>query len=47
MHIQMGHGFTEAAWGVSFILALFACVVFHEFENISELILVQQGLSEK
>lgn len=31
MHTQMGHGITEALWGVVFILALFACVIFHEF----------------
>src|SRR5690554_6004713 len=31
MHTQMGHGFSEALWGVVFILALFACVIFHEF----------------
>src|SRR3546814_428979 len=31
MHTQMGHGFSEAIWGVVFILALFVCVIFHEF----------------
>ena len=31
MHTQMGHGFSEAIWGVVFILALFACVILHEF----------------
>lgn len=31
MQTQMGHGFSEAIWGVVFILALFVCVIFHEF----------------
>lgn len=31
MHIRSGHGLEEGLWGVLFILALFACVVLHEF----------------
>ncbi len=31
MHSQMGHGLSGGLWGVAFILALFACVVLHEF----------------
>nr|WKN38637.1 site-2 protease family protein [Tunicatimonas sp. TK19036] len=31
MHYNMGHGITEGLWGVLFILALFGCVVLHEF----------------
>lgn len=31
MHFQMGHGRSEALAGVVFILALFACIVLHEF----------------
>lgn len=31
MHAQMGHGWSAGIWGVAFILALFACVVLHEF----------------
>lgn len=31
MHYNMGHGIYEGLWGVLFILALFACVVLHEF----------------
>ncbi len=31
LHFQMGHGWSEGLAGALFILALFACVVFHEF----------------
>jgi Zn-dependent protease/predicted transcriptional regulator len=31
MHARMGHGWQAGFWGVVFILALFACVVLHEF----------------
>lgn len=31
MHYNMGHGLTEGLWGILFILALFGCVVLHEF----------------
>lgn len=31
MHARMGHGWQAGLWGVVFILALFACVVLHEF----------------
>ncbi|WP_026770446.1 site-2 protease family protein [Asinibacterium sp. OR53] len=31
MHTQMGHGWAAGLWGVAFILALFTCVVLHEF----------------
>ncbi len=31
MHFQAGHGWRQGAWGALFILALFACVVLHEF----------------
>ena len=31
MHWQMGHSLTEGLWGALFILALFLCVVLHEF----------------
>lgn len=31
MHFQAGHGLEQGVWGVLFILALFLCVVLHEF----------------
>lgn len=31
MHSRAGHGVSAGLWGVAFILALFACVVLHEF----------------
>ena len=31
MHFQAGHGWLQGAWGALFILALFGCVVLHEF----------------
>jgi len=31
MHFRMGHGFSEGFTGMLFILAIFACVVLHEF----------------
>ncbi|MEQ9438410.1 MAG: site-2 protease family protein [Cyclobacteriaceae bacterium] len=31
MHYNMGHGIYEGLWGVLFVLALFGCVVLHEF----------------
>lgn len=31
MHYRMGHGWSAGLWGVIFILALFACVMLHEF----------------
>src|SRR6056297_2310695 len=31
MHFRMGHGIIEGLWATSFILALFVCVVLHEF----------------
>lgn len=31
MHYNMGHGINEGLWGILFILALFGCVVLHEF----------------
>lgn len=31
MHFRMGHGFSEGFSGMLFILAIFACVVLHEF----------------
>tara|TARA_R110000868_G_scaffold83058_5_gene234704 strand:+ start:3354 stop:4436 length:1083 start_codon:yes stop_codon:yes gene_type:complete len=31
LHFKMGHGWAEGLKGILFILALFACVVFHEF----------------
>ncbi|MCB1025649.1 MAG: site-2 protease family protein, partial [Acidobacteria bacterium] len=31
MHFQVGHGLEQGVWGVLFILALFLCVVLHEF----------------
>ena len=31
LHFQMGHGWAEGLSGVVFILALFGCVVLHEF----------------
>ncbi len=31
LHFQMGHGWSEGLAGVGFILALFGCVVLHEF----------------
>lgn len=31
MHFQAGHGWMRGAWGALFILAVFACVVLHEF----------------
>jgi Zn-dependent protease len=31
MHYNLGHGINEGLWGVLFILALFGCVVLHEF----------------
>lgn len=31
MHSRAGHGYSAGLWGVAFILALFACVVLHEF----------------
>jgi len=31
MHSRMGDGWQAGLWGVLFILALFACVVLHEF----------------
>jgi len=31
MHFQAGHGWWQGVWGALFVLALFACVVLHEF----------------
>lgn len=31
MHLRMGDAATEGVWGILFILALFGCVVLHEF----------------
>ncbi len=31
MHFQAGHGWERGVWGILFILALFLCVVLHEF----------------